>query len=114
MGILSDPTTTILPPASVAASALVEELRTTWARMVGSFNAGAIFFWKNPDGLTPQQIADALGASGAEVFRLHGKLGELIAEIDPAIASETMQIVGEFQYEADGRVTILTAPEPAP
>ena len=112
MGILDQPNTVIVPPASIAANALITEARDVYTRMLSSFTEGARYFWQNPSGLTQQEIADALGAAGVEVFALHGKLGALLAEVNPAAIAEAIAVVGEFTYGEDGRVTITSVPTP--
>lgn len=111
MGILDGQNQSPIPPASVAADRIIAEAREVWARLVLSFNESAIFFWQNPDGLTPIQIAEALGTSGKEVFQLHGKLGELIASIKPAAIADGLSVVGQFSYREDGSVNIENQPQ---
>jgi hypothetical protein len=90
------------------ADALVEQARDLWLRMVVAFNEGSQIFWRNPDGLTPQQIADSLGSRGVEVFTLHGKLGALLAEVNPSAIGPGMAVVGSFQYNEDGTVAVTS------
>ena len=106
MGILDSQNTVIVPPASLAANALITEAREVYNRMLASFAGGARYFWANPDGLTPQEIADALGTSGEEVFSLHAKLGVLLSEVNPSAVSEVASMVGQFSYDESGRVII--------
>ena len=114
MGILDEQNTVIVPPASVAANSLINEARDVWNRMTSSFTEGSKFFWANPSGISPQDIADALGTAGVEVFSLHALLGQLIATVNPDAVSEGMQFVGEVQYGEDGRVTVTPLPSPEP
>ena len=79
MGILDQPNTVIVPPASIAANALITEARDVYTRMLSSFTEGARYFWQNPNGLAPQEIADALGAAGVEVAQ------DVLAETQSAI-----------------------------
>lgn len=114
MGILDDQNTVIVPPASMAANALIAEARDVWNRMNASFTEGAKFFWRHPDGISPQEIADAMGTAGVEVFSLHARLGQLIASVSPDAVSEGMSYVGEVSYADDGTVTVTPPPEPTP
>lgn len=107
MSILDNPSAVVLPPASIAANSLVVEAREVWGRMVSSFNESAVFFWRNPEGLSPQEIADALGPAGQEIFSLHAKLGQLIASVNPAAIADGLAVVGQFEYREDGSVHIL-------
>ena len=80
--------------------------------MVASFNESARFFWSHPDGISPQEIADALGASAVEVFTLHAKLGQLLASVEESSVQPAAGVVGEFTYNDDGTVTIVSVPTP--
>ena len=68
-------------------------------------------FWQNPQGLTPDEIAAALGTNAQEVFALHYKLGQLIGSVKPEAIAEGFSLVGEFTYNEDGSVTVVH-PEP--
>lgn len=39
---------------------------------------GIKFMWGNPDGLTPQQVADLAGTSGGKLMAFHGGLTNFI------------------------------------
>ncbi len=43
------------------ANRIKNQTRQTFQNMVNSFNEGSKTFWQNPRGLTPTQIAQALG-----------------------------------------------------
>ena len=64
-------------------------------------------FQQNPQGLTPDEIAAALGTNAQEVFALHYKLGQLIGSVKPEAIAEGASIVGEFNYNEDGSVTVV-------
>lgn len=114
MSILdNNPTVDIVPPATRVANQLVNMTVRSYQQMVDSFNRGAIMFWQNPQGLTPDEIAEALGTNAQEVFSLHYKLGQLIGSVKPEAIAEGVSIVGEFAYNEDGSVTIIH-PEPGP
>ena len=79
--------------------------KRTYEGMVHAFNQGSQAVW----GASPenQQAAlDFMGTDAAEVFQLHGKLGALLAEIDPDDIQEGLAIVGAFTYNEDGTVTL--------
>lgn len=79
--------------------------KRTYEGMVHAFNQGSQAFW----GASPenQQAAlDFMGTNAAEVFQLHGKLGALLAEIDPDDIQEGLSVVGAFTYNEDGTVTL--------
>lgn len=94
-------------PAKMAARRLLTTTKNTFNQMVNSFNEGSRTFWQNPRGASPQDIADELGNDAAEVFQLHHKLGQLIAEVKPEAISEGVSLVGNFTMNEDGTVTVL-------
>lgn len=108
MSILDDGPRNIVPPADRIANQLVNMTVRSYQQMVDSFNRGAIMFWKNPQGLTPDEIAEALGTNAQEVFSLHYKLGQLIGSVKPEAIAEGVSIIGEFVYNEDGTVNIVT------
>lgn len=114
MSILdNNPNVDMIPPATRVANHLVSMTVRSYQQMVDSFNRGAIMFWQNPQGLTPDEIAEALGTNAQEVFALHYKLGQLIGSVKPEAIAEGVSLVGEFAYNEDGSVTIVH-PEPEP
>lgn len=88
------------------ASRIKNQTKQTFQNMVNAFNEGAKIFWQNPRGLTPTQIAEALGTDGKEIFQLHYKLGELIASIKPETINEGLSLIGSFSYSEDNRIII--------
>lgn len=109
MGVLDNnqmPINTV--PVSVrAANKLKGMANQTFQGMVNAFNAGASIFWNNPNGATPQEIANTLGSDAKEIFELHAKLGSLIASIKPESIAEGSSVVGQFTINEDGTVTII-------
>jgi hypothetical protein len=96
-------------PAVEVAEQLKEHLKQTYRYVVAAFTEGAELFWKNPQGVPPQDIAAALGTSGQEVFALHWQLGQFIAAIKPEAVQPGLGVVGEFSYNEDGSVTVINA-----
>ena len=78
----------------------------TFQIMVNSFNFGSQNFWNNPDA-SPTEIAQELGADAKEVFQLHYALGQLIANIKPETISQGLSVIGQFNMNEDGTVTII-------
>ena len=107
MGVLDNQQTQPVPPAERAAKQIKQQARMTYQQLVQVFNNGARQFWQNPQS-TPAEIAAALGVDAVEVFQLHAKIGALLATIDPASIADGASVVGQFEYNADGTVTILT------
>lgn len=110
MGVLDNPVVPQLSAAEHAAQQLKQQTRMTYQQLVTAFNTGAYAFWKNPRA-KPSEVAAALGADAKEVFELHGKLGALLAEVNPAAIQPGASVVGAFTVNADGTVTAV---DPAP
>ena len=111
MSILDNGPGNIVPPATRVANQLVNMTVRTYQQMVDSFNRGSVMFWQNPQGLSPDEIAAALGPNAQEVFALHYKLGQLIGSVKPEAIAEGLSIIGEFTYNEDGSVNVVV-PEP--
>lgn len=89
------------------AQLLKNQAKMIYNNMINVFNRGSKLFWNNPNA-TPEQIAAALGTDAKELFELHAKLGQLLATIDTAAITEGASVVGNFVYEQDGRVTVVS------
>lgn len=74
--------------------------------MVNAFNVGSMSFWNNPRA-TPSEIATALGTDAKEIFQLHYALGQLISNIKPKSIEQGLSLIGQFNINEDGTVTIL-------
>lgn len=93
-------------PSEQVAEQLKIRARAMYQQLAHEFNSGSRQFWRNPRA-TPAEIAAALGADGAEIFRLHGKIGELLSGINSAAVAEGAAIVGQFTYNNDGSITVI-------
>lgn len=114
MSVLDNPTPPPPVPHAVrVANQLKQTTRQTFNQLVQVFNQGAKQFWSNPHA-TPAEIAAALGPQGAEVFQLHGKIGQLLAQVKPESIAPGMAVVGEFTYNEDGTLTVIEPPAPEP
>lgn len=108
MSILNDLAPAPAPNfAQLAADNIKRQTQQTFLTMVQAFNSGAKLFWQNSKA-TPAEISAALGADAREVFELHGKLGQLLASVKPEIIAATAAIIGQFEYNEDGTVTVLS------
>jgi hypothetical protein len=118
MSILDNSPGNVIPPATRVANQLINMTVRSYQQMVETFNRGAIMFWQNPQGLTPDEIAAALGTNAQEVFQLHYKLGQLIGSVKPEAIVQGFSVVGEFTYNEDGSVNVVhsdpeVTPEPS-
>lgn len=107
MGVLDNQPAQPVQPAERAAKQIKQQAKMTYQQLLQVFNNGARQFWQNPQA-TPTEIAAALGTDAVEVFQLHGKIGALLATIDPAAIAEGASAVGQFAYNDDGTVTVAT------
>lgn len=124
MSILDEIDGPTIDPAVEVANQLKEHLKQTYRYVVAAFTEGSQLFWINPRGIPAQDIAAALGPSGQEVFALHWQLGQFIAAIKPEAVQPGLSLVGEFEYNEDGSVTVTVEspglitppymPEPVP
>lgn len=95
------------------AAAFRDHARNTYQQLIRTFNGTAQEFWRNSQA-TSTEIAAALGTDAVEVFRLHAKIGALIVDVDPTTIAAGLAVVGEFTYNEDGTVTIVSPPLPTP
>lgn len=121
MGILDNDSSSQPSAADVARERLLRTIRKTFNEMVTAYNDGSSLFWSNYMGASPEEVAVALGSDAREVFYLHGKLGELLESIKPEAIQQGKSIVGDFQINEDGSVTVIpptptptATPEPTP
>lgn len=68
------------------------------------------FLWNNRDGLSPQEVCDALGTDAASLFILFGTMKATINSVKPGAL--TLSAPFEFTINEDGTVTIVI-PEPS-
>lgn len=105
-------TPTLAEKQASAASSIRSASANQYATLVAWQKAGISAVWNNPDGLTPQQVCDALGADAVKAFDLHAKLTEAVMQlaqiggVQPDIALPSHA----FTRNADGTVTVLDAP----
>lgn len=100
-----------VPNAQRAANRLINITRQTYQQMVNAFNQGAIIFWKNPTGASPQEVASYLGTNAAEIFQLHYQLGQLLQNVKPESIAEGASLIGQFTINQDGTVTVTSQPQ---
>lgn len=113
MGVLDNPQVPQVPQPVRVANQMKQQARMTYQQLLQVFNQGAQSFWRNPTA-KPSEIAAALGTDAKEVFELHGKIGTLLASINPESIAPGSSVVGEFSYKADGSVTVVDPVSPAP
>ena len=67
--------------------------------------------WHNADGLTPQQVCDALGNKAGNLFIIAGTMANALSQIDPAGLGAMVSVPAGYTaaINADGTVTITHA-----
>jgi len=94
-------------PAFRAAKQIVNQTKNNYNSFVSAFNDGSQNFWQNPRA-TPQEIAVELGTDAKEVFELHYAMGQFIATINPDAIAPGLGVIGQFNINEDGTVTITS------
>lgn len=72
--------------------------------LVGSYNDIRQMAWENRAGLTPQEVFDAIGANGAELFQLSALLVNTVNTAKPDTLDSSQPY--EFTINPDGTVTV--------
>jgi hypothetical protein len=118
--LLADPILTPPPAPTLTAAAKQARLlvrvqsltRSGYAQLKRLQSDGVTLIWHNPDGLTPQQACDALGASAAKLFGYHGTLTTALAAMQQAdgIPIDVALPTNAFTVNPDGTVTVLPGP----
>ena len=86
-------------------------------QLLRSFSALYQEVWQNPDGLTPQQVCDALGSRAASLFVVAGTMSNALYTIDPAGLGTMVNMPTGYTVtlHADGTATLVfTAPVASP
>lgn len=76
----------------------------TYQGLIGSYTDIREMVWNNQQGLTPQQVFDALGTDAAEMFQLSGLLVQTVNAVKPDTLSAAQPY--EFTVNDDGTVTV--------
>ena len=71
--------------------------------------------WKNTDGLTPQQVCDALGTKAANLFVIAGTMANALYQIDPVGIGVLVNVPTGWTnaIHADGTVILTYTPPTA-
>lgn len=88
------------------ANRLKDQAKNVYNTMVSVFIRSSKMFWDNPNA-SPEEIAQALGTDAKQLFELHYKLGQFIAEVNPSDISEVSSVIGNFTINENGTVNII-------
>jgi len=88
------------------ADQIKQHIRHSWRSIERNHRSGMRLLWDDhPEGVTPQDILDALGTSAGEAFILSGKLAALIGDVDPSAVINIPEGV-TYTINDDGTVTL--------
>lgn len=76
----------------------------TFQGMIGSYNDIKERVWNNPQGLSPQEVFDALGTNSAELFQLSALLVATVNSAAPDTLDGSQPYA--FTVNGDGTVTV--------
>ena len=99
------------------ATRLGRRMVTGETQLLRSFAALYQEVWRNPDGLTPPQVCDALGNKAASLFVVAGTMANALYTIDPAGLGAMINVPPGYSVTPhdDGTVTLAyTAPAANP
>lgn len=96
------------------ATRLSTRLTVGEAQLLQNFRGLYNEVWHNPDGLTPQQVCDALGSKASNLFVIAGTMANALYQIDPVGLGAMVSVPAGYaaSINADGTVAI-THPAPA-
>jgi len=117
MSVFTNPPLVPQPPFTLerlqarAAQRLSTTAKTQYAALCRMQKDGIAAIWANREGLTPQQVCDAVGANAGKLIQAHGALTAAIITAanldgtDPDIGLPTHA----YTVNPDGTVTVLAA-----
>ncbi len=110
MPIVNIPATGTLSTADAQAKAkkkIVGANTFAYQQNLRAYQTGMDNFWRNADGLTPQQVADAFGTDAASLFQNAAAVAGLVNGIAPgAIGADADAAKYDIAINNDGTATI--------
>ena len=81
------------------------------AQLLANFRALYNEVWHNAEGLTPQQVCDALGTRAGSLFVIAGTMANALYQIDPVGLGAMINVPAGYTatIHADGTVTLTYA-----
>jgi hypothetical protein len=76
-------------------------------QFLSTWEADIKALWSAPD---PQAVLDFIGPMAGELFQVSGKTGMYLESLKPGCTSTAMALVGKFEINHDGTVTIISKP----
>jgi hypothetical protein len=62
--------------------------------------------WDNPEGLTPQEVLDAVGSDSAALFQVSSLVSQLVAVASGSEPAAVMPLGWTYQINEDGTVSV--------
>jgi len=83
---------------------ITNQLQTQFGNNIATFNRIYNLVWNNPQGLTPQQVLNGLGADATELFQLAVGMANYVNSIIPNTLPTTTPYA--ITFNQDGTVTV--------
>lgn len=82
---------------NVVKDSIVNDAQGSFRQLFRCYKHGVENVWLHPR-LTPKEIVEALNKEklAVEVFQLHGKLGEVLEELQPGCTEDLKEHIGDF------------------
>lgn len=104
MSLLDQPALTTDAKQQIAAQTIVTQLNTMLSKITTGYSAIFDRVWNDPNGLTPQQVCDALATNAGQLFLLASSLKTLVNSAKSNAI--TLTEPNQFTIDQDGTVTI--------
>jgi len=83
----------------------------TFEHITTVYRNGIQNIWNNPNGVNATKISEQLGTDAKKVFEFYYSLGQFINSISPEDIVEINKLIGSYNLNEDGSVTILQSNE---
>lgn len=115
--VLSPSQDTSLEAKQTRAAARIKSLTSqNYQQLLRAQKSGIDLVWRNSEGLTPQQVCDALGTSAGKIFAIHGTITDALvaAQTADGVAVNVALPTNAFTVNQDGTVTVSSEPYAPP
>lgn len=112
MSLLTGNANTVAAKQARVRARIEAHIARLWADLQIRQQDGMDDFWNNPDGLTPQQVADAFGTDAKKLFDFNAALVNFLVAQGMADGVAPTIRLPKFEYTVnpDGTVTIGAGP----
>ncbi len=95
-----------LTPAEVTALQIDSTAKRSFNGLLQDWQYCVKLVWKNPRGLTPQQVFTALGANGGPMVDASQKTQAYLESLRPGCTADTAALIKAHTVNGDGTVTV--------